>query len=123
MTIKGLNHINIRTADLSRCKAFYCGLLGLKEGYRPPFDSPGAWLYAGKAPLVHLNTGSKQVENHGGAIDHYAFSVKGFDKIIKRLEEASIPFRTFQVPDNPTRQIFVEDPDGVTVELNFPDGT
>ena len=40
MTVNGVDHINIRTADLDRCKAFYCGVLGLEEGYRPPFDSP-----------------------------------------------------------------------------------
>jgi catechol 2,3-dioxygenase-like lactoylglutathione lyase family enzyme len=123
MIVSGLNHINIRTSDLDSCKAFYEGVLGLAEGYRPPFDSPGAWLYAGDAPVVHISIESQEVTSPGGAIDHYAFSVKGFDATIKRLEEAKIAFRTFQVPDNPARQIFVQDPDGVTVELNFPDGT
>jgi catechol 2,3-dioxygenase-like lactoylglutathione lyase family enzyme len=123
MTVNGVDHINIRTADLDRCKNFYCGVLGLKEGYRPPFDSPGAWLYAGKAPLVHISLASKQARKPGGAIDHFAFAVKGFSKTIKRLEEAGIAYKTFQVPDNPARQIFVQDPDGVSVELNFRDGT
>jgi catechol 2,3-dioxygenase-like lactoylglutathione lyase family enzyme len=123
MTVNGVDHINIRTADLDRCKAFYCGVLGLKEGYRPPFDSPGAWLYAGGAPLVHVSTRSSKAKLSKSAIDHFAFAVKGFNKTVKRLEKAGIAFETFQVPDQPARQIFVKDPDGVSVELNFRDGT
>lgn len=123
MTIKGVDHINISTADLDRCKAFYCDILGLKEGSRPPFDSPGAWLYAGDAPLIHISTRSSKTKLPKSAIDHFAFSVKGFDKIVKRLKKAGMTYETFQVPDRAARQIFVEDPDGISVELNFRDGT
>ena len=123
MSVSGVDHINIRTADLERCKAFYCGVLGLKEGYRPPFDSPGAWLYAGDAPLVHVSLASDSTKLPKSAVDHFAFSVKGFDGMVKVLEEEKIPFESFKVPDTPARQIFIEDPDGVSVELNFSDGT
>ncbi len=123
MTVSGLNHINIQTSDLDRAKEFYCGLLGLEEGYRPPFDNPGAWLYAGDAPIVHMGITADQTKLPASAIDHYAFTVNGLDEVFKMLKEKKIDFRSFQVPDNPARQIFVEDPDGVMVELNFPDGT
>ena len=42
-----LNHVSIRSADLAACERFYCGLLGLAVGPRPPFPFPGLWLYAG----------------------------------------------------------------------------
>ncbi|MEM7124412.1 MAG: VOC family protein [Pseudomonadota bacterium] len=123
MSVSGVDHINIRTADLERCKAFYCGLLGLKEGYRPPFDSPGAWFYAGDAPVVHVSLSSDPTKLPRSAIDHFAFSVKGFDAIVKKLTKEGVPFQSYEVPDTPARQIFIEDPDGVAVELNFSDGT
>ena len=31
-----LNHYSIRTTDLQACERFYCGLLGLVVGPRPP---------------------------------------------------------------------------------------
>ena len=42
-----LNHFSIRSLDLDACERFYCGLLGLTKGPRPPFPFPGLWLYAG----------------------------------------------------------------------------
>ncbi len=123
MSVSGVDHINIRTADLERCKAFYCGLLGLKEGYRPPFDSPGAWFYAGDAPVVHVSLASDSTKRPPSAVDHFAFAVKGFDKMVKTLTKEGVPFESYEVPDTPARQIFIEDPDGVAVELNFSDGT
>ncbi|MGY8997511.1 MAG: VOC family protein [Alphaproteobacteria bacterium] len=122
MAVHGVDHINICTANLDRCRAFYCGVLGFEEGYRPPFDSPGAWLYAGDAPLVHVSVADTPRTGES-AIDHVAFAVKGYDAMCTRLNEESIAFESYQVPDNPTRQIFVKDPDGVDVELNFRDGT
>jgi catechol 2,3-dioxygenase-like lactoylglutathione lyase family enzyme len=122
MAVHGVDHINICTADLERCRAFYCGVLGFEEGYRPPFDSPGAWLYAGDAPLVHVSvTDTPRIGE--SPVDHVAFAVKGYDAMCMRLDDEGIAFESYQVPDNPTRQIFVKDPDGVDVELNFRDGT
>ena len=54
--ITGLDHINIRTADLAGTKAFFMDVLGLSEGWRPAFPFPGAWLYAGEKDVVHLVT-------------------------------------------------------------------
>ena len=46
MTLQ-LNHFSIRTLDLPACQHFYCDVLGLAVGPRPPFPFPGLWLYAG----------------------------------------------------------------------------
>jgi len=53
-----LDHVNIRTRQLSVVRAFYTDVLGLKDGPRPPFGHPGAWLYAGDRPVVHLWLGT-----------------------------------------------------------------
>ena len=49
-----LDHVNVRTASVELMRAWYVRVLGLKDGWRPPFPFPGAWLYAGNDPIVHL---------------------------------------------------------------------
>ena len=54
MTIDALDHFTVAVSDLEASRRFYVEALGLHEGERPPFEFPGAWLYSGAAPLVHL---------------------------------------------------------------------
>ncbi|MBT5433269.1 MAG: glyoxalase [Rhodospirillaceae bacterium] len=122
MAVQGVDHINICTADLDQCKAFYCGILGLEEGWRPPFGSPGAWLYGGGSPLVHVSL-TDEARNGESAVDHIAFAVKGYDEMRGKFDALGMEVDAYDVPDTPAKQLFVTDPDGVSVELNFSDGT
>ncbi len=54
MPLGGLQHYTIEPSDLERSKDFYCDVLGLENGDRPPLDFPGYWLYSGGAATVHL---------------------------------------------------------------------
>ena len=36
MAIEAMNHFTVLTKDLDATRNFYVGILGLKEGYRPP---------------------------------------------------------------------------------------
>src|ERR1700682_970160 len=54
MPLGGLQHYTIEPSDLERTKDFYCEVLGLENGDRPPLDFPGYWLYSGGAATVHL---------------------------------------------------------------------
>ena len=54
MPLSGLQHFTIEPADLERSKEFYCDVLGLENGDRPPLDFPGYWLYSGGTATVHL---------------------------------------------------------------------
>ncbi|MCA6113887.1 VOC family protein [Bradyrhizobium sp. WSM 1738] len=54
MGLGGLQHYTIEPADLERSKDFYCDVLGLENGDRPPLDFPGYWLYSGGTATVHL---------------------------------------------------------------------
>ena len=47
MGIKGLDHVNMNTSNMKDTMSFYTDLLDFTDGFRPPFDFPGAWLYAG----------------------------------------------------------------------------
>ena len=120
-----LDHYTVHTADLDRSRWFYVEVLGLEDGYRPPFDGPpGAWLYAGGRPVVHLYAGRKPSESSSNPIDHIAFRVAEIDSVLERLEAHQITYDTATVPDLGATQVFFRDPDGIQVELNYePAGT
>lgn len=135
-----LNHFSIRTLDLAACERFYCGALGLRVGPRPAFPFPGLWLYAGDTAVwanavVHIigidrndPEGLKQylgdrdeTSLHGtGAVDHVAFFTDGLATTLARLQQNGVPCRERTVPSIGLHQVFVDDPNGVVVELNFP---
>jgi catechol 2,3-dioxygenase-like lactoylglutathione lyase family enzyme len=138
MPISKLAHYSIRTTDLERSCHFYETVLGLKLGYRPPFDFPGAWLYKGGDEAdfgtVHIIAidptnpaslaaylGDRGDSTTGtGTIDHIAFLATGVADIWKVLEREGITWRDRTVPSLGLHQVFMEDPSGVTIELNFP---
>ena len=121
MVVDVLQHINLRTADVERSKEFYVTVLGLRIGPRPPIASVGYWLYLGELPVAHLVQRAPNVPSTvaSGAIDHIAFHGIDFVSTRNRLREAGIGFREAAVPRDGTLQLFVHDPDGVKIELNF----
>ena len=88
MPLGGLQHYTIEPSDLERTKEFYCDVLGLENGDRPPLDFPGYWMYCGDVPVVHLVPLRDPLAMRGqvncpdpakgeprgtGAVDHIAF--------------------------------------------------
>ena len=55
MSVGVLDHYNVSTRKLKETVQFYEDVLGFKNGARPPFNFPGAWLYSGNHPVLHLN--------------------------------------------------------------------
>ena len=119
MAIDGLDHITVNASDLDASRRFYVEVLGLRDGDRPAFDGPGAWLYAGDRPVVHLVGGRERPAQTTGAFDHYAFRAADLAGVIGRLKAANMAYDLFTVPGLGRKQVFVEDPDGVKIELNF----
>ena len=135
-----LNHFSIRTLDLEASRAFYVDLLGLQVGPRPAFPFPGLWLYQGPTTsyanaAVHIigldrNDPSglqaylgvrDEASLHGsGAVDHVAFFATDLPDMMARLTAAGVAWRERTVPGVGLHQIFLDDPNGVMVELNYP---
>ena len=121
--VSALDHINIRTADLAATKAMFIDLLGLTDGWRPPFPFPGAWLYAGDKDVVHLvQVDQPAASSEGSALDHFAFEISDYDEALRRVEASGLKFRAIATPGTSVRQIFVRDLNGVTIELNWKGG-
>jgi catechol 2,3-dioxygenase-like lactoylglutathione lyase family enzyme len=119
MAIVGMNHFTVLTDDLARTRAFYVDLLGLTEGPRPPLGFPGAWLYAGDRPILHVIAGRALPPERRGVLDHMAFSATNLSAIAARLDAAGIAYDLRRQPDTNLRQLFLFDPNGARVELDF----
>ncbi|MBQ33080.1 MAG: glyoxalase [Deltaproteobacteria bacterium] len=117
--ITGLDHINIETTDLDGTIRFYEEVLGLRNGTRPPFTFPGAWLYSGEQAVVHLVGVDDPAGTSTGPINHVALLANNFTACKARLDEQAQPYEQRMVPDSNIRQLFVNDPNGVRLELNF----
>ena len=119
MAIKCLDHVNIRTSKAKATMKFYTEILDFSEGFRPPFNFPGAWLYAAESAVIHLVFGDSDPSDNYNPVDHIAFKASGYQETMQRLENANWEYRCSDVPDTKIRQIFLVDPNGVKLELNF----
>lgn len=122
MPISGMNHFTVLTDDLAATTAFYVGLLGLTEGFRPDFGFPGAWLYVGDQPILHVIAGRGVPANPRGVIDHMAFSARDLRGVVARLVERGLAYDLRRVPSTSAWQLFCTDPSGARVELDFEPG-
>ena len=140
MSNLSLNHFSIRSLEIEKTTEFYSKLLGLTVGPRPEFPFPGVWLYNGDESswanaVLHLIAIDKNDPNglkkylgerdpsslHGsGAVDHIAFFANGLEEKIALLKKLNISYRERTVPVIGLHQIFLDDPNGIVVELNYP---
>lgn len=120
MFTQGLDHFTIWTDDPAQTRHFYCDILGLTEGARPPLGFPGMWLYSDGRPVVHVNFGDNVERRALGAFDHVAFRGVGDPApLVEKLRAEGIDHKA-QTVANGIRQVFCADPHGVKVEFNFP---
>ena len=118
--IESMNHFTVLSDDLDKTLAFY-DALGLKAGPRPPFDFPGAWLYAdpqGPA-ILHVVAGRRLPEPRGGVLDHMAFSARDLRAVKSRLDAMKVEYDLRRLPGRDLWQLFCHDPSGAKVELDF----
>ena len=147
MKIQRIDHYSIRTLDVEASRRFYTEVIGLTVGPRPPFKFPGLWLYNGKPPadldhaqgnygIVHVmgvdpNDPQGLIDTLGyvdpetlkgstGALDHIALSVTGRVSMVERCQRNNVDYFERSVPTLGLHQMFLKDPNGVIIELNFP---
>ncbi|MDB5988879.1 MAG: extradiol dioxygenase [Herbaspirillum sp.] len=117
-----LDHATIFTAHLDAARRFFCDVVGLTEGERPPFGVPGYWLYAQERAAIHL-VGSAALGQAGCVsprIDHAAFRVENhaeWEALLERLRTHAIAYRLAEVPLSRELQLFVNLEPGVVVEF------
>ena len=124
MPLDRIDHFSIRTLKLEETRTFYENAMGMEAGDRPPLPFPGYWLYLGDHAVIHLigidennpeglneYLGEVNVTelSGGGAVDHLAFKASGSKDLIDRLKILKVPYR----------ERLVEDPNNITLELNY----
>ncbi|MFP6746945.1 MAG: VOC family protein [Alphaproteobacteria bacterium] len=118
MPLEFIDHYNVLTKDAAASAKFYVDVLGLRIGDRPPFKFPGAWVYAGDRPVLHLVERDKLPEGKG-VVDHVSFRCTGYGEIKQRLEDAGVEYDERVVPKYNLTQLFLDTPDGLKIELTF----
>ena len=121
--ILSINHIQlVAEKDLVlKLRNCYCDVVGLTEGFRPAFERFGFWLYIGDKDVMHLITPKEGDERspEKSSFDHIAFKTGDYDGVLKKLKSLNIPFEEKPIPGMTAHQIFLKDPAGNRVELNF----
>jgi catechol 2,3-dioxygenase-like lactoylglutathione lyase family enzyme len=136
MPLSHLEHYLIQSADLEATRDWYVRVLGMSEGPHPDFGVPVHWLYLGGRDVLHLTEGGSNVSETrkrylgqesqaiqgSGVIDHVAFRATGLAEMIDHLRRLGVEFKERQVDAQGLYQLFLFDPNGVKVELNFAAG-
>ena len=134
MPITELNHFLLVSKNLERTRDFYCRVLGFEVADRPDFGFPGYWLKANGEISIHLASQAPNrirdqflLKRHPkgtkgtGQVDHIAFLAQNPNEVRTRIQKNKVEmhFRSFPDASPPLFQIFLKDPDDVTIELNF----
>jgi catechol 2,3-dioxygenase-like lactoylglutathione lyase family enzyme len=117
-----IDHINISAPAelLLKTRDFYCGVLGLTEGFRPKFSKRGFWLYSEGKPIIHLVESLEHHRNEKqGFLDHFALQSSGLAAVLGKLDGAGIIYKKSYIPEIDLSQVFCKDPCGIGVEINF----
>jgi catechol 2,3-dioxygenase-like lactoylglutathione lyase family enzyme len=117
--IEGMNHFTILTDDVERTVNFYGDVMGLTAGPRPNLRFPGAWLYAGDAPILHVVGGLGRDALKPGVIDHMAFSARDLPAVLAKLKARKVDYECRRQVGSGVWQVFFHDPNGAKVELDF----
>jgi len=125
--VRGIDHFNLDVPPehLDTVSRFYERAVGLRVGFRPAFDFDGRWLYADgiEHALVHLASYGENepapLQQTTGRLNHLCFAMQGLAEHRRQLEAENISFKESDRPGASVVQLFLKDPTGVTIELNF----
>ena len=134
MPLTKMEHYLVLTDDIEMTRDFYVQALGMQVGFRPPLGFPGYWVYIGDTPCIHIaewKTYTAHSHQQGipvtspadgtGPVDHIAFNAHDYDEVVRRLERHGVHAARNDVPGTALRQLFLEDPNGVKIEINVRD--
>ncbi|HEX6979476.1 MAG TPA: VOC family protein [Alphaproteobacteria bacterium] len=133
MPLTYLEHFLVQTADVEKTCDWYERVLGMTRGYTPDFKFPVQWMYIGDRDVLHVTEGGANTSENrkrylgqqsealegSGVIDHIAFRCTGLREMIEHLRQQKVEFRQRMVNAQGLYQLFLMDPNGVKIELNF----
>ncbi|MFL5830526.1 MAG: VOC family protein [Solirubrobacteraceae bacterium] len=131
MSVTDMEHVLVLSDDIDRSREFYCRVVGLRVGDRPPLEFPGYWLYAGETPCLHIAERRAYLRHAAwmglnvpheppgtSNVDHIAFNASDYEELTERLDHAGVEAVRNHIPGVGLRQLFFDDPNGVRIEIN-----
>jgi catechol 2,3-dioxygenase-like lactoylglutathione lyase family enzyme len=133
MPLSHIEHFLVQTESIEATRDWYVRVLGFRVGPNPDFKFPVCWLYLGDRDVIHITEGGAQVSENrkkyvgqestatrgSGVVDHIAFRATGLRAMLEHLRAEKVDFKQRQVDDQGLYQLFLFDPNGVKIELNY----
>ena len=129
MPLLHIEHMLVKANDIEETRDWYEQVLGMEVGEHPDFGIPVYWLYLDGRDVIHIvqaespeaveAASRENIAAGGRPIHHVAFRAEGLDETLSRLESLGVPWVEQQAGSQSLYQVFVRDPNGITVELNF----
>lgn len=134
MPLNKMEHYLVLTDDIDATRDFYREVIGLSDGFRADLGFPGYWLYIADIPVLHIAEWQSYTEHSRklgipvstrsegtGCLDHIAFNGNQVQEMIDRLDAMAIHYERNDVPHVGLVQLFLDDPNGLKLELNYRD--
>ncbi|MEK9660134.1 MAG: VOC family protein [Alphaproteobacteria bacterium] len=137
MAISHLEHFLVVAHDYEETVDWYIDNLGFTKGPHPDFgaDVEVTWLYLGDRDIIHIvpprkddppqesvirSATPEEIAQGSRPIHHIAFRAENRKEMTARFKDKGITYLEQQASKQDLYQVFVRDPNGITVELNFP---
>lgn len=137
MAISHLEHFLVVAQDYEATVQWYIDNLGFEKGPHPDFGAgiEVTWLYLGDRDIIHVvpprpndeprpapdpNATPEDIAQGSRPIHHIAFRAANRIEMTDRFKERGVTYLEQQASKEDLYQVFVRDPNGITVELNFP---
>jgi catechol 2,3-dioxygenase-like lactoylglutathione lyase family enzyme len=117
-----INHVSVHAQDLEASAAFYEQLFGMERIPTPTFAFPVAWMRLGRQQLhLFVRSDAQPPQFH-----HVGLNVDDFDAVYRRAGEQGLRDDSaffsgmYELPDG-SAQMYLRDPAGNLVEVDWPD--
>lgn len=121
MRATGFTHVSVHAHDLDESVRFYKYLFGMEEIPAPGFPFPVLWLRVGDLQLHLFQSEDPAPQGH-----HFGIEVDDFEATYEKVGEMGAQIEegyfssVYELPDGAV-QLYVRDPAGNMVEVNWPD--
>jgi lactoylglutathione lyase len=120
MRATGFTHVSAHAHDLDESVRFYKDLFGMEEIPAPGFPFPVRWLRVGDLQLHLFQSEDPAPQGH-----HFGIEVDDFEATYEKVGEMGAQIEegyfsnVYELPDGAV-QLYVRDPAGNMVEVNWP---
>ncbi len=123
MRATGFTHVSVHAHDLEESARFYKEIFRMEEIPAPDFPFPVLWLRVGDLQLHLFQSEDPAPQGH-----HFGIDVDDFEAAYEKVREHGAREKEgyfsylYELPDGAV-QMYIRDPAGNMVEINWPDVT